>query len=110
MAMTSDQRLEIRSRVVAATVLGLESIPLDWRRAAALKAIETAVNQIIREMPLVTADDVRAIFVTDFGAGPIGTEIADALADLESGVGAIDGQALAALAKGTRRPGPSDKP
>lgn len=106
MTLTEKQQQDVRKRLVATAVLGLEEIPVNMRHAALLKMIEAEANEIIRTRVGLTVGDFAAIFTKDNGLGPIGEEIMVALARLEAGAGAVEREALAALATGARQVDP----
>jgi|JI9StandDraft_2_1071091.scaffolds.fasta_scaffold300405_2 hypothetical protein len=104
--MTESFQRDIRQKFVASAVLALEEIPLDLRHAALLVMVEGFAKGLIAKYDGMTVADFSAIFVKDHGLGPIGDEITAALTRLEAGAGAVDREALAALAKGAR---PTDR-
>lgn len=104
--MTETFRQDIRKRLVATAVLTLEEIPLDRRLAALLVMVEGFGKGLIAKYDGMTVADFSAILVKDHGLGTIAEEILAVLSRLEAGAGAVDREALAALAKGAR---PTDR-
>lgn len=99
--MTEVQQQDVRERLVATATLALEEIPLDLRYAALEGMIVAFAKEIIAKYDGVTVADFSAILVKDRGLGTIAEEILVSLARLEAGAGAVEREALAALAKGT---------
>lgn len=80
--VTDEWTKALRKGVVEIVLLAINSAPQERRQSLMAEIVQLFANTLIQKAPGLSIEDMRKVFVHDFGSGTLGDEVRKAWAAL----------------------------